>query len=705
MTTPSALQDPAGLLDRIAELRPLCSDPGVRRAVATGNAFKVYRALAWARLTGRLGAHRRTLAQLLRNRRAFARPLKGNLFLGTFNSVGATLVGSAEAEPDGTHVATHSIVFLFRIPIFPLGAYVVRHEGKSGLRTSWRIFARVPLGGLAWLWSRAVAAAVALAVAAGAYGAFHAVRHHDLTIVNGFGRSLQVTVGRATLQVPGGQRRTVNLPVGTHPARALSEEGEVLDEGPLAVEAGSGLLVWNVAGAAPVMERQVQYYAGAVPGKAAEPDPVLHCGERRISLRGVDYPFESPPQKISMPEGMRVTVKRAVLVAQQEGADGPLLCSYVLSNKKDWAGAAAILERRARAARWEMETAARAVWAAGLVGKEEGVRVARAWRDAQTEDVNVHRGYQNVVEKAGGIAQLREEYRRRAEAAPDSVGAQYLYARILPEAERSRAAEGLLKRFPEDQEVLRLVAWSRLRAGDWAGADRAWRALLTRSAPKAGELAEVDASALAEMGRQAEGLHVLEDLLPRASAGDRPDIAVLHAQLALRAGAPSPDRLMAGMGKDAIPILRAMAGLPSMGEEEASPIAEVLRLAGSDPASALKKLADLGPAAVPALGGDAWMLLYAEALRTGEPVREVLEATQRLDEEDVPVLQRFIRGEPGATLPPLAPAQRAAAELVRSRNAGLPAAERAALRAAALKDDVLGTVVSRAVQAWPAPAR
>ncbi|HVG63326.1 MAG TPA: hypothetical protein VNA24_32475 [Hyalangium sp.] len=168
------IQDPAGLLQRIPELKPLCEDPGVLRAVEQGDPFRLYRALRWARWLGRLRSHREAIDALLGHRRLFARPLKGNPWLGTVNGFGATLLGDAEPDShDGTHIATHYVVALFAIPLLPLGAYVVRRgDGSTSLSRSWALFARVPLGTLPWLWSRALALGVMALVAFGAVQTF-----------------------------------------------------------------------------------------------------------------------------------------------------------------------------------------------------------------------------------------------------------------------------------------------------------------------------------------------------------------------------------------------------------------------------------------------------------------------------------------------------------------------------------------------------
>lgn len=702
MASPVTPQDPAGLLNRITELRLLCSDAGVARAVASGNPFKVYRALAWARLTGRLSAHRRTVDQLVRNRRAFARPLKGKVWLGTLNGFGASLVGSAEAEPDGTHIATHSLVALFAVPVFPLGAYVVSREGRSGLSTSWRIYARVPLGGLAWAFSRLVAAGIAVAVLAAAYGAFHSARHRDVHVTNGFPQPLQISIGPASFSVPPGGHDVVNLPVGTHPARATAG-GAVVDEGPLEVGMGGDLLVWNVAGAAPVMERQVIYYSGAVPKNATEPEPVLHCGERRISLRGVDHAFSDPPRQISMREGEGRVVRRAVMVGEQKGIDGALLCGFLLLDRKAFPGAAAVMEERARAGGWEVDATRQALWAAAQVGPEAELRVARAAREARPDDVQVNRAYQDVVMSSGGKAQLREEYRKRAEAAPGSSSAQYLHARLLTAAEGLPVVEALVQRFPEDVNLLRLVTGFRCDLGDWPGVDRGWRALRARSPARAGDVLVDEAMALAAQGRQAEALHVIADLFPQLDPDARGMAAVLYARLAQRGGAPDAENLISKLEPGDQPVLRARAGLDP-GEPQPSQAVLVLRAAATDPRDALARVIEAGPVGVMGLDSETTMLLYAEAIRSSHPAAKVLETVMRGDPEYLEPFRSFVLGQPG-TAAAVHPSLRAAAELVRSRVASLPAAERTALRTAALKDDLLGTVVSRAVKAWPEPGR
>lgn len=71
-----ALEDPSGLVRRFPELEILCAtDASLRQAVASGKPLKVFRALWWARMTGRLSAHRDLVIRLLKNRAWFFEPV------------------------------------------------------------------------------------------------------------------------------------------------------------------------------------------------------------------------------------------------------------------------------------------------------------------------------------------------------------------------------------------------------------------------------------------------------------------------------------------------------------------------------------------------------------------------------------------------------------------------------------------------------
>jgi hypothetical protein len=390
MPSPATPRDPSGLLARIPELAPLCEDRFVRWAVATGDALRVHRVLFLVWLTGRLRRHRVAVRQLLRRRRAFARPVRRLPYLGSWNGLGSTMIGRAEAEPDGTRIATHVLVFILGIPVFPLRAYLVKPAHPGRYDENWYFYSRVPLGVFAWLWNRAVSLAAVLVVVSAASGMYQSIRHNDVLVVNGFEQPIHLLIGKASFEVAAGDVERLSLPVGTLPARATTSTGEVLDEGLLQVGWGSGLRVWNVGGVAPVEEEEIEYVTDPTPKAQPTSAPVVHCGERWLTFRDVDFAFVEPPKRLDDPfHGDPRIVKRAVLVAERPGVDGALLCAWLaIDHGNDWRTATAILERRARASGWERQATGHALWAARQVSVAEEQRILRAAHDAHRDDVS-----------------------------------------------------------------------------------------------------------------------------------------------------------------------------------------------------------------------------------------------------------------------------------------------------------------------------
>lgn len=700
------IQDPGGLLGRIPELEPLCQDPGVRRAVEKGEPFAVYRALWWARLTGRLRDQREALGLLLRSRRAFARPLQGKLFLGTFNGFGATLLGSSEADPDGSSVATHWIVALFALPLFPLGAYVVSGGDRKGLSTSWIVYARVPLGVGAWAWSRGVALAVALTVAWAGWAATWAARHHDVTVVNGLTAPLTVRVGGTTAQVAGHQHATINLPVGTAHGAASLADGAVVDELDLDVRSGNERLIWNVAGAAPIFVETVLYRKKPDPG-AKEPEPELHCGDRWVVAGRVDDFLQEPPRQVSMREGENVVVRRHLGVARDEKLEEALLCTYLLGDRGRLGDALRVAEARAVAAGWAADEANLAISMAFLAGRAEFERLARAYRAARPGDLAAARDYQAALEAAGQRDAAIAEFARAAAAAPGDAKAQYLHARLLEGPPARAATEAALARFPADPDLLRLAVALRAEEGDWKATVEGWRTLRAAAPGEAGRVVWEAATAYLALGRAGEARDEAGTVAKALTGRWRLEAATVHvlASAPLYGGSPGEALLAAwekGMGGPQ-PHLRVRVGRPPAGPLEASDAVHAALF--TDPARALELAAALPAPQVAQLELDAWALAWLEAERSGSKAAGVLEAHHFGGLRPRPELKAWVRGEPVA-LPTGLPLQvRAAAELVRSRVPGLPAPERRALLAAARADDRLGGLVTRASRAWPPAAR
>jgi len=212
------ISDPAQLLKRIPELELFAADGAIKRAIESGDSFKVYRALIWAKLQRRHPGQRATLNLLIKNRRLFSKPLKRTPSLSTLNSVGFSFVGESERDSDGSYIALHALVVLFAIPVIPLGSYLV---SKTGAR-QWKIYTRVPIGIVGWLYSRGLALLLLLTILGGAANGWHKSRTQDLMVLNGFSTPLDVVIGEQKQTIPAEGRAIFNVAVGNVTGRATT---------------------------------------------------------------------------------------------------------------------------------------------------------------------------------------------------------------------------------------------------------------------------------------------------------------------------------------------------------------------------------------------------------------------------------------------------------------------------------------------------
>ncbi len=706
--------DPAGLFQRIPELEPLCQDRRVAKAVESGDAFKVYRALWWARLFNRLPQQRDVLKSLLAQRRLFVRPLKKAPSLQTINSIGTTIVGSSEKSSDGTYIATHAFVIFFALPLLPLGAYVVAPGDKP---RSYRFFGRVPLGSVYWMWSRFWALAVVAAVAVGAVRAGYSVGHHELQIVNAFDKPAQVQVGALSATVPAHGRLPLTVPVGKYKAKAsVAGVAAPLDETELDIVSNNSLLIWNLAGGAPVYLEPVIYSKDSN-AKHPEVKPTIYCGERYLKLTSIDDEFSEPPKEVEMSEHeTEVRRKHVDVIGSGKGGAGPSKITYAvcfgwLASQGKLAQALAVDTAAARVANWEPGIASNLLAIQGAADPAVGATLALEAAAAQPSDVDVQRSSQQARIAAGQEAAVIAEAKKRAAAAPDSELAQYLYARLLEGPEGLATTDRLLKRFPKYVPLLRLAVYERAAAGDWADSDSAWQTLHQLKPEEAvGEL-EFDALDLVALGKAKDAEARVDESFPDLEKGssEQRDVAELHARLALLSGEKEPDRLLQQTeAKEPATLARARLGLPiePPEEPEKEPVLQLVQAARKDPAKAVAAGAKLAVLDLFALDPTSWALTFGEAARTGA------EATQKSlgryfpgdSRSKVELLRKFVRGE-AVALPVglVEPVVRAAALFIRSRNPSLAAKERAALVAQARQLDWLRTSVSSAIDSWPKP--
>ncbi|HKC61883.1 MAG TPA: hypothetical protein VKB92_17475 [Myxococcales bacterium] len=706
------VQDPAGILNRVPELESLTGDPKVRTAIESGDPFKVYRALFWARLMGRLTSQRETLSALLRNRRLFAKPIKGSPWLGTINGFGATILGQSELEPDGTHVATHAMVVFFVVPLLPLGAYLVRKEQSGVLRSSWRIFARVPMGPVPWLWGRLVALGAIASVLLGAFAVVHSARYGDVRVLNGFDVPVAITLGDQTATVPALGDVVLSAKVGRLRARAATADGIEVDALDLDVTSGKRVLAWNLAGAMPAFLVDVVYHSRDK-GPVDEPEPpirAVYCGDRLIQLPSVDYAFRAPDKSINMPSSSSQVVK-SYLDYERGSKEGPRRCFTYLAQKGREAEAAAFLETAARIARWDPSAAAAAVHARLARSAKEALQLAKEARDARPNEVELHRVYQFTAEQAGVGSELIDEYRKRAQAEPASADAQYLYARLLHGTRGRAVIDELAERFPDHVYLLRSSFYLRFRGGDWKAAHEAWGRLRAKSADAATELADEEIRSLVAIGKFGDAMKLAGATYDKGPVWMRTTMAHRFARSGAVGGVGASDILISRVEADAhlrtgekLWLLRYQSGV-KVPKEATAPGLALERAAVEGPAAAIRLAGSASETDLGALSHATWTLLYCEAARLGnaELERSLVRragVSMWAGWGDLEKMRKLARLELASPEVDLDPEVLAAALLVRSRNPSLPAPERKILVDEARRLDVLRGAVTNAIPAW-----
>ncbi len=701
--------DPAELLQRIPELEPLAADPGIRKAIATGDPFKVYRALFWAKWLRRLPQHRRSLDHLLGQRRLFAKPLKGSPVLGSLNSIGFGFVGESERDGDGTHIALHAFVALFVVPLLPLGSYLVQKAGSSGLSSQWRIFARVPMSGQLWLYTRALAVGALALIGFGGYSAIHSSDHQEVIVVNGFDKPLKIVLDGQTGTVPPQERIAIDVRTGKVEGLAQLADGTEIERFAQDVHADADHAVWNVAGLAPMFQETIAYYAeGQSPPTDEESQGSIHCGDSYFELGRVDYAFEEPPQTISMGRGeTRVERTRLDMLKPEGGMKPSEMCLNYAMGQKSLAKFAPMFTALAANKGWDPSMTSLAVMSLRESAPDKALAFARKLRDARPGDIEIQRMYLGVMDVSGRAAEAREEVRARLKREPDSVLARYLDATLTdgPEGKRKMVA---LAGTAKETYVLRSAAWREWAHGEHAAAARDWDLLLQRSPIDAYRILDVKVGAELALGHPERALKGLEALAATDAGKEDASLASYYALVAVKANA-DPRTLFLRLDADNQPpamlayALERAKQVPlklADGIDDAMP--SVARAVRNAPESALARVKDLSRIELYRLEPEHWALLYAEAARRNDTeVLTLLGSAGAFERDELARMADYAAGKPaGLDGFDIDPQTRAALHFVRSRNKHLPAAERARLRDEAQAGDLLGSAISIALAEW-----
>lgn len=702
-----SISDPAQLLQRIPELLQLVDVPPIRRAIETGDSFKVYRALVVARLFRRVPEQGELLRMLTSERRLFAKPYKNKPYLGGLHYFGFGFLGVAESDSDDSHIALHALSLGTRIALIPLGCYVVKSTGQR----QWHIYARAPLGIALWLYSRALALALVSFIIFGAVHNYHQYSTQDVLLVNGFDAAVSVNLNGNKINLPAQGRATINVKHGlVSGSAAIAEIGEI-DQFRQTIHSGTHYHIWNIAGAAPLL-LNTSYSAVDEAGAAQQPaQQTLYCGQRYLELADIDYAFVEPPAASSFSKLHAARPVRQLTIETSAALPTPAgvtLCSEYAFRQGQEKNMAIALEVVARLHDWDGQHTQAAIAAAQQVSNAAAIRVATRALQAHPDNVDSERRYQDVMIEAGQYQTLLNEYSAKARQHPESASAQYLHASLLAGVPGLSAMQAAHLSFPQDAAILSSLAWRKAIHADYAGAYQDILKLRQLSPKHADALFDTEVRTLLAQGRKLDALNLLNAAARDKRASVRAARAADFALVARQASAdpefwfkqlpPSLDN------SNNVDFYRIRAGLAPKQAAAAQDVYVQLALAlRNNPNQALQLAKGLSPYQLGSLSTDQMILIYGEALRTRDlSLSKLMQDALHLSKEEITLLSNFMQGEVlDLDQVDMQLEMQPPAYLIRSRNPQLSETERAGLRKLAARTDFMHAAVSTALSQWP----
>jgi tetratricopeptide (TPR) repeat protein len=706
--------DPRGWLAACPELTQFASDPPIAAAIAAGDARRLQRALE-KRRKGRRGAlEARTIDAILAKRRLFTMPVAKAPTLSTVNGIGARVYGRSDRAADGSYVGTLFFTLLY-LPIWPIAQYVLWSQGRE-----YSFFGEVPLSRTMRIWRHAAAAVLAAGAAAIALAIWQGGSTAKVHLLNGLDEDVSVEVAGHTTRVAKNGRSVATVPVGSQKFRALAADGRVLEEIQADVPRWTDLVAYNPLGAAVLYVDGIVYVADGKKPPADAPDQhVIYAGTSFVARDHVDYVFQPAPQKVDMrSKSDRETRWHAdVLRGGWTGGVNALAWDGRLAD------AASLAARMAKALPKDPSPQVlRVLYENWAHGSEAALAAARDAAAAFPDEADLQRHLVALLGRTGRADEAARMVRARAEREPGSALAAYLVARTLPVRAGVPAFEALARRFPDDPNVRRGLAWAYLSTGRFPEATRELEHFARLDPAETGYFLEPLVVSLVHAGRARDAL-VRVEATADGDPGDI-DVAILHAQLArLVATPPRPpahyldaiaadkeaDAWLKGMARaQAAALLDADPPKPAELDGIAHPrnraAAEILSAAGRDPDRALALAAKARPDAFANVGRGVCALLAGEAARRGDAaLADRIAGAAMLVEAPSGALVAFVRGEDPEALEGAHPAVRAGLLLARARAAEAAGRDARALYAAAREAYPLGGAVAVAMARWPKP--
>jgi Zn-dependent protease with chaperone function len=300
-------------------------------------------------------------------------------------------------------------------------------------------------------------------------------------VLNGLDRAVRVRVGGSSVVLPPfGSAALGHAPDAHVEVSAETEQGELIERFDVALEQGYVAPLYNVAGAAPLVEMVYSYGT-----QAREQPPQMH-GTPRWSSRNIDVYFEDPPRSVSVKKGQTET--RRVLYSGADAVPG-----VQLNLLRDDAVAAERLGRLHL--RWDRaESPLRMVWLTQLRGQPLHDTLMAEALVREPASIELQRERFDTLPPAE-LKPVCDELGRRASAPGASADAVYLAARCLPDGpQRDVALLDGLKRFPKHAWLAYGAAWTEAGAANWRAALHNYE--LARAEPALAPFATVEANRL-----------------------------------------------------------------------------------------------------------------------------------------------------------------------------------------------------------------
>ncbi|HEY2929695.1 M48 family metallopeptidase, partial [Piscinibacter sp.] len=369
---------------------------------------------------------------------------------------------------------------------------------------------------LGW-WARfqtadgALPAIARLLVAAGIVGAVlglgGSVGSATLTVYNGLARPVRVSLGGSTLDVAPftSQSRSVDADRSIR-IETRTPQGELVERFDAEVRGSFGNVVYNVAGAAPLVEWTATYGNG-------QPRAPRPLGAPRWTTTSAEHLFSEPPRSISSKGGGGTREALASL------ADAS--ASQQLAELKNGAEQTRLILTHAR---WDATASAHALeWLTLAAGLPEAQKILAARLRESPDDLVLLRMEQDSASDSERPS-VCARHQARADAAPTSPDWRYLAARCLAsDAAKAQAFVDGHRQWPQHGWLAYAAGYSEAEAAHWfeaiAALDQARRSVPALAAAVSVDVARIRrlvgedaAPAMGELAKVSEPLRFMLSL-------------------------------------------------------------------------------------------------------------------------------------------------------------------------------------------------